>query len=222
MTVDVMLTIYNAAEFLQRAIDSVLEQTYTDWRLLAMDDGSTDPEVARILDAITDERVTVERFHPTVEERRASCRYATLLNWAFERTDGAQISYLCGDDYYMPDRLERMLNAMGEGIDVVYGSQLCVDKDDNTLSVRETLGVLSDAVQRVDHNSVLHTRESFQKAGGWPDDPSIWTEADARFWTRLHKAGYDFYPVPGGPTDCKTYHPGCVGDMVPFGREPWA
>jgi glycosyltransferase involved in cell wall biosynthesis len=222
MTVDILLTSFNVSEYLQQAIGSVLEQTYPNWRMLVMDDGSTDPAVGEILDAIDDPRVRVVTFHPTVEERRATCRYATLINWGFQQTSAPLISYLCSDDFYLPDRLERMVAAMKEGVDVVYGAQLCLDKDDVLLSERPTFGVLRDAAQRVDHNSVLHTRESFEKAGGWPEDPSGWVEADALFWTRLHKAGYSFFPVLGGPTDSKRYHPGCVGDMVPFGREPWA
>jgi spore maturation protein CgeD len=220
VTVDVLMTSFDVGHWLQQAIDSVLEQTHEDWRLMVMDDGSTDPLVAPILAAIDDPRITVQRFTPTVEERRATVRYATLINWGVERTSGEYLSYLASDDFYLPDRLERMVGAI-EGRDVVYGSQLLLDKDDNLLSVRQTEGVLTDAAQRVDHNSVLHTRESFLAAGGWPTDPALWVEADAHFFRRLNEAGYPFYPVEGPPLDAKRYRPGCVGDMVPFGREPW-
>jgi len=48
-TVDVIVPAYNAAQYLAAAIESVVAQTFGDWRMILVDDGSTDgtPEIAR-------------------------------------------------------------------------------------------------------------------------------------------------------------------------------
>jgi glycosyltransferase involved in cell wall biosynthesis len=221
VTVTVLLTSYEAAGYLQQAISSVLGQTFEDFELLIMDDGSRDPAVAEILDGVEDPRATVVRYTPTVAERRESCRYATLINLGAEQTTGEHITYLCGDDYYLPDRLERMVAKLAEGHDVVYGPQLMLDAAGVFTGERAALGVLDDAHCKVDLNSVMHTRESFERVKGWPDGAGVWRVADAWMWTRLTNFGYLFIPVDGGPTDAKHYRPESVDARCAAGQEPW-
>lgn len=223
VTVTVLMTVFNAGKYLPAAIKSVLEQTYQDWELLIMNDGSTDPLVWGALQEtadLCDDRITIEYFAPSRDERRASCRYATLINWGIDRTLGDYITYLCGDDFYFPDRFERMVAKMSEpDVSVVYGSQ---EMRGETTGLRSTQGVLDNAFHRVDLNSVMHTREAFELAGGWDDDPGLWRDADGHFWNRLCDAGFRFHPVDGGPTDCKTYRATGVDQLVIAGKEPWA
>lgn len=221
MTVTVVLTVYNAGQYLPKAIESVLRQTYTDFELWVMDDGSTDPLVAHTLASIHDPRVAVVTHSPTAEERAATTRYATLINIAVAASDGELITYLCGDDYYADDRLERMVAEIENGHDVVYGSQVLLNQYGQMFGIRPTEGVLDDAYHRVDHNSVMHTRTAFEKAGGWDDSPEHWRQADAIFWRRLTAAGYQFHPVGGGPTDAKHYRPDGVDQCAIRGEDPW-
>lgn len=223
-TVSVILTVYNAGRYLQQSLSSVADQTFRDFELLVMDDGSTDPLVHTLLADVLDtemfdrDQAVVYYESPTEDERRASCRYATLINRAAEASTGHYLTYLAGDDYYLPDRLERMVAKLEEGHDVVYGAQQMIG---DTVGVRGTLGVLMDAWQRVDLNSVMHTRKSFLDAGGWPTDPLYWRDADAYFWRRLTDAGYVFVPVEGGPTDVKRYRSDSVDMRVRAGLTPW-
>ncbi|MBU6427623.1 MAG: hypothetical protein KGR26_01305, partial [Cyanobacteria bacterium REEB65] len=84
--------------------------------------------------------------------------------------------------------------------------------------------VLASGRYRIDHNSVMVTRQAFSDAGGWDDDPSLWREGDAAFWDRLSAAGYEFVPVddPELSTDVHTYHENSVDMKVRSGREPWS
>lgn len=221
MTVTVVLTVYNAASYLPKAISSVLGQTYPDLELWIMEDGSTDPLVDAILAEVTDPRVTILRHNPTVEERKATARYATLINRAVAYSTGELVTYLCGDDFYFPSRLQRMVATIEQGHDVVYGPQLMLNEHGQPVALRNPSGVLDDAYHRVDHNSVMHTREAFEKAGGWDDGPEHWRQADAIFWRRLTAAGYRFHPVQGGPTDAKRYQPQSVDQRMIRGETPW-
>jgi glycosyltransferase involved in cell wall biosynthesis len=221
-TVSVILTVYEAGEHLQQALDSVIGQSFTDWEALVMDDGSTDPLVHTILDAIVDPRITVCRYSPSEEDRAASCRYATLINRAARYSSGKYITYLCGDDFYMPDRLERMVALLDgeQHIEVVYGAQVMIREDGIVFGVRAPGRLLTDAAFQVDLNSVMHTRESFNRVGGWDESPE-WRHADARFWRRLTGSGYLFFPVHGEPTDTKRYREQSVDARVIREETPW-
>ena len=61
-TISVIVPVYNAEMYLQRCIDSVLAQTYQDFELLLIDDGSTDSSGA-ICDEYADKNTRVRVFH---------------------------------------------------------------------------------------------------------------------------------------------------------------
>src|ERR1035441_5091182 len=221
--VTVLLTSYNRPQYLSRAIQSVLAQTFTDWELMILDDGSPDPGIGTILHNVAkwgDSRITVQRFVTTDAERAATCRYATLINWGAAHTTGKYITYLCDDDWYLPDRLERMVAVLETGVDVVYGAQEMWE-DGVIFHTRGADAVLTNANARVDQNSVMHTRSAFEAVGGWDDREMVWRFADAFFWDRLTDAGYLFRPVPDGPTDAKLYHDDCVDRRIRRGEAPW-
>lgn len=234
--VTVLMTVYEAGRFLEQSVRSVLDQTFTDWELLVMDDGSSDPLVGEVLDWLTftvrDPRVIVVRYEPTPEERARTVRYATNINSGFGCTSGSLITYLAGDDYYLPDRLERMVREMDrlvmagffDGV-VVYGSQRLIREDGVEFGVRHTLGSLIDPYGYVDLNSVMHGRRHFGRAGGWPTTPSPenWRRADGVFWRRLCAVGCVFEPLNDGrgPTDVKRFREQGVDARVIRGEVPW-
>jgi glycosyltransferase involved in cell wall biosynthesis len=212
---------------LPSAIGSVRAQTFEDWELFIVDDGSScGTAVPREAEA-TDERVTFLALNPTPRQRAASVRYARNLNLAALNTTGEYLTFLCGDDFYMPDRLERMLAVLEpQGFplcDVAYGAQRVL-YEDQPEGLRPTQGVLEDAALKVDLNSVMLTRSAFEHVGGFPDTPPtpmLWRQADAELWRRLNRLGYVFVPVPGGPTDTKRYRDEGVDARVIRGETPW-
>jgi spore maturation protein CgeD len=219
--VTVLLTSYNRPQYLSRAIQSVLAQTFTDWELLILDDGSDNTaETLQNVERWGDQRITVHVFRPTLVERKATCRYATLINWGAAHTTGEYITYLCDDDWYLPSRLERMVALLETGKDVVYGAQEMWE-DGRLFGVRPASAVLANANSRVDQNSVMHTRRAFDAVGGWDDRAMVWRFADAFFWDRLTSAGYLFHPVPLSPTDAKLYHEECIDRRMRRGETPW-
>ena len=233
--VSVLLTSYEAGDFIDQAIASVLTQTFTDFELLILDDGSEDLRVMEAISAACrDRRVRASLSYPSLEERAATVRYATLLNWGAAHTTGEYLTFLCGDDYYLPDRLDRMVRTLDgderldepcRRRDVVYGAQWMEWEDGRPRGLRSTaVEPLVDAHHRVDLNSVMVTRAAFNAAGGFPDTPptaKMWREADAHLWRRLTTAGFRFFPVPDGPTDVKRYRAGGVDERVKAGLTPW-
>jgi glycosyltransferase involved in cell wall biosynthesis len=157
-------------------------------------------------------------FYPTPKQRAATARYATLLNWGAKHTTGEYLTFLCSDDYYMPDRLERMVAVLDARASVCYGAQRLIG---DTEGIRHTRGELAKASNVVDLNSVMLTRAVFDAVDGFDDGPELWRTADARLWDKLTDAGYLFVPVPGGPTDVKRYRQQSVDARVIRGENPW-
>ena len=199
--VSVLLTSYNRNHFLPQAVESVLGQTMTDWELIILDDNSSDPLVACYLrDIWHHPKVIIFKSAVTEDERASLCRYAVQANTGLALASGRYVTYLCDDDWYAPQRLEKMTAMLdaNPAIGVVYGRQaVCGADGGGPLSFRDGPDVLDDAYCRVDHSSVMHTAEAGRKAGGWDTSPEYWSTGDAVFWRRLHAAGYSFHRVPG-------------------------
>ncbi len=96
--ITVAMPAYNAAAHIQEAMDSILAQSFEDFELLVVDDGSTDNTLA-IAQAVGDKRVRVERL-PANKGR------ATARNMALGRARGRYLAWMDADDLSMPQRLE--------------------------------------------------------------------------------------------------------------------
>ena len=96
--ITVAMPAYNAADHLLEAIDSVLGQSFEDFELLVVDDGSTDNTLA-LAQSCADKRVRVERL-PANKGR------ATARNMAMGRARGRYLAWMDADDIAMPHRLE--------------------------------------------------------------------------------------------------------------------
>lgn len=195
--VSVILTSYNKAQMLKQAICSVVAQTYDNWECIVIDDLSG-PEVKDVLAwAIdTDEKIhwrdTILGPHETPESLN---RYAYNINSAVkEYCKGQLITYLCDDDLYAPMRLEVMTAFLEQNPDakIVYGKQLAYGY--GKVIMREAPPITWHAAMRVDHSSVMHYRECFDKAGGWDEDASTIACGDAAFWRRLNEH-WPFYGI---------------------------
>lgn len=110
---------YNAARFITLAVESVLAQTFTDWEMIIVDDGSTD-DTPRILAGISDPRIHVIR-QPNGGE-------AAARNTALDRATGEYIAFLDADDLYRPNGLADLaayLDAHSEYGVVFSDGQVC-------------------------------------------------------------------------------------------------
>jgi len=99
--VSIIMATYNRASTLPRAVESVLKQTYSDWELIIIDDGSTDgtPDT---LAGMTDPRIRVHRHSPNRGVTAAK-------NAGFDRIEGEWFTMLDSDDQMVPDALASML-----------------------------------------------------------------------------------------------------------------
>ena len=117
VTVSVVMPVYNGERYLEAAVRSVMAQTFGDWELIIVDDGSTDgtPAIAARL-AAEDPRI---RLVKNIENRGV----AASRNRGLALCGGEYVALLDGDDLWRPDKLRRQLAlAQRTGADIVYCS----------------------------------------------------------------------------------------------------
>jgi glycosyltransferase involved in cell wall biosynthesis len=104
--VSVIIIFWNAAKFLQEAIDSVYAQTYTNWELLLVDDGATDasPEIARRCAAQEPERV---RYFAHLGHQNRGM--SASRNLGIRHAQGEYMAFLDADDVWLPHILEEQV-----------------------------------------------------------------------------------------------------------------
>lgn len=99
--ITVVLPVYNRAEVVSQAIDSVLAQTFSDFELIVVDDGSGDETVER-LSRFGDPRIQVLR----IPVNGGAC---AARNLGIEAARGEIVCFLDSDDVYLPQKLERVV-----------------------------------------------------------------------------------------------------------------
>ena len=94
----VILPCYNGARWVSRAIESILDQTYKNFELLIIDDGSTDNSKATIAPHLRDERV---RY--IYQKNRG---FSAAINRGIKASSGSLIGFIGQDGLWMPNKLE--------------------------------------------------------------------------------------------------------------------
>ncbi len=121
--VSVIMPAYNAAPFIEEAINSVISQTVTDWELLVIDDSSTD-NTSRIVEGIANRDNRVKLL---VNEKNMGA--AGSRNRGLDIFQGQFVALLDSDDYWYPQMLEKMLARAEETkADIIYCSYELVDE----------------------------------------------------------------------------------------------
>jgi glycosyltransferase involved in cell wall biosynthesis len=105
--VSVIIPTYNRSELVERAVKSVLCQTYTDYEIIVVDDGSTD-----------DTRFNLQSY-PVRYIRQNNSGSASARNRGIRESKGKYIAFLDSDDWFLPDKLARQVEVMEGNPDCV-------------------------------------------------------------------------------------------------------
>lgn len=101
-TVSINLCCYNSEKYLEETLQSIFAQTYTDWELVVINDGSTDLTGQIIQKHINDGR-------PIVYHHQKNAGLSHARNMAIELSKGRFIAFIDHDDLWMPRKLERQM-----------------------------------------------------------------------------------------------------------------
>ena len=120
--VDVIIPTYNGLPYLKEAMDSILDQTYKNFTVYIVDDGSTDKDATKkYVDNLTDSRVRYMR--------KSNGGQATARNYGFGKSSSKYVSFIDSDDIWLPDKLRKQVAYLDKHPDMgmVYGYHYVID-----------------------------------------------------------------------------------------------
>ena len=130
--VSIGISFYNAEKYLSFAIQSVLQQTYTNWELILVDDGSTDDSL-RIAESFYDPRIKIiaDGVNKGLIFR---------LNQLIQESSGAYFVRMDADDIMFPDRINKQLAAFAndEAIDLVHTDAVSITNENVILGYKKS------------------------------------------------------------------------------------
>ena len=151
----IIIPAYNRADLITLAINSVLNQTFQDFEIIVVDDGSKD-NTEEIVKSIKDERI---RYFKKVNEERSIAR-----NFGIEKSQGNYIGFLDADDYVLPNHLEVAYQyCSSNGLPEIVHSGYKIENEKNeTLLTRDSLD--DSSIENLLYDNSLHCNAIFIKA----------------------------------------------------------
>lgn len=129
-TYNIILPVFNAGSSLEECINSIISQTFSDWELLVMDDGSMDNSID-IVSSFNDKRIKVFQ-----QNNRGAY---SARNELLKKVDARYVAFIDADDTWKSDKLEKQLKIHNMGYDFTCGNMqiTCHDcqLDKNNFSV---------------------------------------------------------------------------------------
>ena len=126
--ISVLTSVYNCESYLDNFLNSILNQTFKNFELILIDDGSVDNSI-KIIEKFTDNRIKLYRFNKNQGFTKA-------LNFGIDKCQGKYIARADPDDIYEPDRLEKQKKVLDTNNNIsVVGSQIEYFPNDHLASL---------------------------------------------------------------------------------------
>ena len=186
--VSVIIPCYNLGAYLSEALDSVRAQTFTDYDVLVVDDGSTDSETTSVLASLESDGVRLLR---TANHGLSAARNAGIA-----ATAGELVCCLDADDRLAPQWLERGVSLLAASPDLAFASHWLRTFGDEAWSwqpERSDLAALLDV--NTLNGAALIRRDAVLAVGGFDETMRDGCE-DWEFWIRMLEAGYRGAIIP--------------------------
>lgn len=182
--VSVVIPTYNRAEDLQRALQSVREQTYTNWEVIVVDNYSTD-NTDDIIGMFQDPRFFLYKV-------RNNGVIATSRNLGIQKASGELVALLDSDDWWAKEKLERSVTAIQSGADIVYHDLWMVTEGKSRYRKVGSWPLMQpvyDALlmngNPVINSSVVVRKTILEKIGGISENPELIAAEDFDCWLRI-------------------------------------
>lgn len=182
MILSVVMSVYNGGKFLEEAVLSVLNQTFTGFEFIIIDDGSIDNS-KKIIESFKDARIKL------ISRENKGLIYS--LNEGIAQAKGKYIARMDADDICLPQRFEKQLKFLTDNQDVVLLGTFAKFIDENGKETGEYKVPINYRDIRKEifwhnpfvHSSVIFERSIFNKAGAY--DAKYKHAEDFELWSRM-------------------------------------
>ena len=170
--ISVVIPAFNAAETIERTLDSVLAQTSAPAEIIVIDDGSTDATcevIARYGDAI---RVLSQ----------SNAGPAAARNYGLRESKSDWVAFLDADDVWLPKKLERQLPHCQSGVGLVH----CYEFEDHDKYQGDGLDFETLWSQNyIGTSTVIVSKNTLERIGGFVEDRVLMCIEDYNLWLRI-------------------------------------
>lgn len=185
--VSIIIPTYNHARFLRTALDSVRAQTISDWEAIVVNNYSDDDTID-IVAAYGDPRIQLVNFanHGVIAASR---------NHGLSLTNAPFVAFLDSDDTWFPEKLERCLEKLEQGYDLVCHAEIWAGPGDRQRTVaygpeeRARFESLLLDGNCLSTSAVVVQRDWLLRVGAFSTDTDIITAEDYDLWLKLANAG---------------------------------
>jgi teichuronic acid biosynthesis glycosyltransferase TuaG len=185
--ISIVIPTYNHAQFLRGALDSVLGQTFRCWEAIVVNNFSQDNTID-IIESYGDPRIRYVNFanHGVIAASR---------NYGIEQTDAPYVAFLDSDDTWYPQKLQKCMDRMRDGYDLVCHAEKWVrhggwERDVfYGPQVRANYYNLLFEGNCISTSAVVVRRECVDRVGRFSEDPSFNTAEDYDLWLKLARDG---------------------------------
>jgi len=188
------MAVYNGERYLQSAISSVLDQSFTDFEFIIVDDGSTD-RTAEIIERNKDPRIRLI-------SNSSNRGLPASLNSGIEAATGKFVARQDADDVSLRERLELQVAAFldNDNMAFVGGNWSIIDQDDRMVATRNLPGASDEMREnlvtrniRCPHGAMMFSRSALASVGGY--DLGFTYTQDLELQLKLVAAGHDICSV---------------------------
>lgn len=183
----VVMSVYNGQKHLEEAVTSILNQSFSDFEFIIINDGSTD-KTKVILDQFEADDSRIRVIH---QENKG---LTVSLNRGIGKACGRFIARQDADDISLPERFEKQLSFLRSHPGVVLCGTWFIENNEgmgqkirkyplNDLSLRRDIKYANHFC----HPSVIFLKDAFNKAGGY--DENFPTAQDFELWIRMAQTG---------------------------------
>ena len=175
--VSIVTATHNRSDLVQRAINSLLNQTYKNIEILVIDDGSSD-DTQEVLNNYSDSRVHILKNNIA----KGACH---ARNKGIFLAKGEFITFLDDDDEFFPDRIEKMLDAWNDKWAYIATGYKYITKTKESNRIPNEIITLNDMLfQITTGNSIFTKKERLISLGGF--DENLSSSQDYDMWLRLN------------------------------------
>lgn len=197
--VSIIMPTYNRSKTLAQSIESVLKQTYKDWQLIVVDDGSTDNTEDLMAAYKDDKRI--------IYYKQANAGPIKARNNGARLAEGEWLAFLDSDDEWLPEKLEKQLAmAEGKGDVLIFGNFFYVDETGKIIGefFKDKSQPYSGKIlphllldNFILTSSVLVNKKIFDEVGGFNEKLDLTIGEDYELWLRIaDKAEFYFVAEP--------------------------
>lgn len=188
--VSVIIPTYNHSEFIGKALQSVIDQTYTNWEAIVIDNHSDD-DTDSVINSFVDPRIKLLKIHNNGV-------IAASRNMGIQHARGVWIAFLDSDDCWYPKKLDRCIQELERGYDLICHGEVWLNIRDNVRNARNVFyGPESRAIFQsllfsgncISTSAVVVRRHYLETVSGFNESPNMVTAEDYHLWLKLSRAG---------------------------------